>query len=70
MFPGRNPLLDGPDAKGLEAASLGKGPFTYIVEVVLDGERYTAKAVWPKDEIKGNEPSVALDFSPDLPALQ
>ena len=60
---------DGPDDKGLEAAQLGSGPFTYIVELMLDGERYKTTATWPDDEIKGNEPSAALDFSPALPAL-
>ncbi len=60
---------DGPDDKGLEAATLGEGPFTYEVELLLDGERYTARATWPDDEIRGNEPSVSLDFEPDLPAL-
>lgn len=56
---------DGPDDKGLAAAALGEGPFAYEV----DGVAYTATATWPADEIAGNEPSVALDFTPDLPAL-
>ncbi len=60
---------DGPDDKGLAAAALGKGPFSYRVELVLDGVRYVADATWPTDEIAGNEPSVALEFSPGLPAL-
>jgi hypothetical protein len=60
---------DGPDAKGLMAATLGDPPFTYEVELVLDGERYAATAVWPDDEIKGEEPAVLLDFVPALPAL-
>jgi hypothetical protein len=60
---------DGPDAKGLEAAGLGRGPFTYRVEVVLDGTRHVAEAEWPADEIPGNEPSVALEFTPSLPRL-
>jgi hypothetical protein len=62
-------LCDGPDDQGLAAAALGEGPFTYEVVVVLDGARYTATATWPGDVIVGNEPSVALDFQPDLPAL-
>ena len=61
---------DGPDEKGLAAAALGEGPFTYRVEVILDGVRYVADAAWPADEIPGNEPSVALDFTPRLPALR
>jgi hypothetical protein len=60
---------DGPDAKGLAAATLGEAPFTYEVELVLDGIRYVATADWPADTIAGNEPSVALDVDPKLPAL-
>lgn len=60
---------DGPDEKGLAAAALGERPFTYRVELVLDGARYVATATWPADEIVGNEPSVALDFTPRLPGL-
>ncbi len=60
---------DGPDERGLAAADLGPGPFTYEVDLVLDGVAYTATATWPEDEIPGNEPSVALEFSPPLPAL-
>lgn len=62
-------LWDGPDAKGLEAAALGDPPFTYEVELFLDGNRYVATATWPNDEIEGEEPAVLLDFVPDLPEL-
>ena len=61
---------DGPDDMGRRATELGEGPFRYEVEVVLDGRRYLAEATWPDDEIRGNEPSVRLDFSPALPALR
>jgi hypothetical protein len=60
---------DGPDRRGLDAAALGEGPFTYEVELVLDGARYVATASWPTDMIVGNEPSVALEFTPDLAAI-
>lgn len=60
---------DRPDDEGLQAAALGDAPFTYEVELTLDGERYRATAVWPDDQIEGNEPSVRLEFSPPLPAL-
>jgi hypothetical protein len=60
---------DGPDQPGLEAAALGAAPFTYDVLVSLDGVPYAATAIWPDDEIAGNEPSVLLDFTPALPAL-
>lgn len=61
---------DGPDDMGRRATELGEGPFRYKVEVVLDGERYIAEATWPEDEIKGDEPSVRLDFRTALPALR
>lgn len=58
---------DGPDAKGLEAAKLGDAPFRYTVVVMMDGKRFTGVGTWPADEIRGNEPSIALEFTPDLP---
>ena len=60
---------DGPDDQGQAAAALGEGPFAYRVELLLDGARFLAEATWPSDEIVGNEPSVALDFTPSLPSL-
>jgi hypothetical protein len=60
---------DGPDDQGLAAAATAQGPFTYEVELVLDGVRHVATAIWPDDVIPGNEPSVALHFQPGLPAL-
>ena len=60
---------DGPDDQGLAAAALGPAPFTYDVLVTLDGIEHSAAAKWPSDQIPGNEPSVALDFTPALPAL-
>lgn len=41
--------------------------FTFDVLVTLDGVEHRATATWPDDVIVGNEPSVALDFSPALP---
>jgi hypothetical protein len=60
---------DGPDDEGLRAAALGDPPFSYEVVLTLDGVRHVAMATWPDDEIAGNEPSVALEFEPALPAL-
>ena len=57
---------DGPDGKGKEAARLGTAPFRIEVAITLDGSRHTAKATWPDDVIKGNEPSVHLLFDPPL----
>jgi hypothetical protein len=68
-FPEGTVYWDGPDDQGHAAAELGEGPFTYEVELTLDGERYFATATWPNDEIKGNAPSVRLEFSPALPSL-
>jgi len=60
---------DGPDSEGLAAAQLGPRPFTYRVVLTLDDSRHVATARWPRDEIRGNEPSVGLRFAPPLPAL-
>jgi hypothetical protein len=60
--------FDGPDASGKAAAALGRGPFTYRVDLTLDGATYRATARYPRDVIAGNEPSVALTFIPALPA--
>ncbi len=60
----------GPDDDGLAAARLGPGPFTYRVVLMLDGARHVATARWPDDEIRGNEPSVGLRFTPALPAMR
>ncbi len=59
----------GPDRRGLEATQLGPPPFIYDVVVTLDGVEHRAHAVWPDDEIPDEEPYVALDFEPALPAL-
>jgi len=62
-------FFDGPDDQGRAAARLGGFPFRYEVDVTLDGRTYRATADYPADEIPGNEPSVALTFTPGLPAL-
>jgi hypothetical protein len=69
-FPEGTVYWDGPDDKGVEAAELGGGPFEYTVELTLDGERYVGTGTWPRDEIRGNEPSVKLDFTPELPRVR
>ena len=62
--------FDGPDKSGLAAAALGGFPFHYAVTLTLDGKTYRSSADYPADEIHGYEPSVALRFSPALPALE
>lgn len=61
-------MWNGPADQGLAAAKLGPAPFTYDVVVSLDGVEHRAHALWPDDQITGNEPSAALTFSPPLPA--
>lgn len=51
------------------AAALGRGPYTYEVEVNLDGVVHRATATWPDDELADGGPSVPLTFDPPLPAL-
>lgn len=58
-----------PDDEGRTAAALPGETFTYRVAVSLDGSRHVGTATWPDDLIKGNEPSLDLEFSPPLPAL-
>lgn len=61
--------FDRPDGPARKAAGLGDFPFTTTVTLTLDGRTYRATAVYPDDEIEGNEPSVALQFVPGLPGL-
>ena len=59
----------GPMEAGLTAAKLGPRPFTYVVELTLDGVQYEARAQWPHDEERDNEPNVELRFVLPLPAF-
>lgn len=59
-----------PAVKAKAAAAIGGFPFVYDVTVSLDGTKYRATATYPSDQIEGNEPNVALRFSPALPASQ
>ncbi len=59
-------VFDGPASEGTRAAALGDFPFTLEVELILDGVAHTANAIFPDDVIEGNEPAVALRFSPPL----
>lgn len=59
--------FDRPDDLAKQAAGLGDFPFTTTVTLTLDGSTHVATAVYPDDEIEGNEPSVALEFVPPLP---
>lgn len=57
-----------PDGAESGVLALGPRPYTYTVDVVLDGTTYTGTGTWPTDEERGNEPYVTLDFTPELPA--
>lgn len=48
--------------------SVAEVPVTYTVRLTMDGTTYTGTAVYPDDEIKGNEPYASLTFDPPLPA--
>ncbi|GAA5034184.1 hypothetical protein ACFQRL_14965 [Microbacterium fluvii] len=60
-------FFDGPDGPAKDAAALGGFPFAYDVELVLDGGRHTAHAVFPDDLIEEHGVAVALEFEPALP---
>lgn len=62
-------FFNGPAQAGREAVGLGTPPFTYDVDLVLDGVEHTATASWPADELHDQAPPVGLVFSPPLPAL-
>lgn len=53
----------------LAAIERGRGPYRYVVTVVLDGNRYQANATWPTDVNPACSPCVPLRFEPPLPAL-
>jgi len=57
-----------PDRLGRQATSLGPGPFTYTVELDLDGTTYTGVGEWPTDETEDIAPHVPLTWTPALPA--
>jgi hypothetical protein len=60
---------NGPIEDGEVSSRLGTAPFTYEVVVVLDGTMHRSVAMWPSDQIVGNEPSVELVFDPPLPHM-
>ena len=57
-----------PEEVGRRATELGSGPFTYRVELVLDGTTYTGRGQWPTGETEEIAPHVPLTWTPDLPA--
>lgn len=61
--------LDVNRSDALRAAALGEAPFTYDVELTMDGTVYRATATWPRDEFVDHSGYVPLNFDPALPAL-
>lgn len=55
---------------GSAATDLGPGPFTYTVELVLDGTAFTGTGTDPDDVIRGSEPYVRLTWDPPLPSYR
>lgn len=47
---------------------LGPAPFSYRVEMTLDGTRYVGTSTWPDDLIRGLHPYTRLTWKPPLPA--
>jgi hypothetical protein len=58
--------FNGPADEAMQASALGDFPFTYEVELVLDGVTHVATATYPDDQTPGAEPAVALEFTPTL----
>ncbi len=56
-------------SEGLTAASLGNPPFTYDLDLRLDGIAYRGRATWPDDVDPECRPCVPLEFTPPLPAM-
>jgi hypothetical protein len=63
-----NLFFNGPDDMRAGLADLGPLPYTYTVDLTMDGTTYTGAAVYPDDEIEGSEPYASLTFDPPLPA--
>jgi hypothetical protein len=57
-----------PRSEGLAATTIGEGPFTYSVEVTLDGRRYVGHGTWPGGEAEDFGPHVPLTWEPALPS--
>jgi hypothetical protein len=55
-------------SKGLAATEIGAGPFTYVVEVALDGQVFVGTGEWPTDEHPDIAPHVPLVWEPALPS--
>lgn len=59
-----------PEDAAAAATRLGPGPFTYTVDLRLDGTRYTGTGVWPRDTNEEIAPGIPLSWTPALPVWQ
>ncbi|GAA1978217.1 hypothetical protein [Microbacterium pumilum] len=59
--------FDEPDAEAKRASSLGDFPFTYRVQLILDGVTHVATATYPDDLVDPQDVAVPLHFEPRLP---
>ena len=57
-----------PRSDGLAATRIGAGPFTYTVDLTLDGTTYQGVGTWPTDETPDAAPHVPLTWTPELPS--
>ena len=57
-----------PRSAGLAATRIGAGPFTYSVDLTLDGTTYRGAGTWPTDETPDAAPAVPLTWTPELPS--
>ncbi len=57
-----------PREDGLAATRIGTGPFTYTVDLTLDGATYQGVGAWPTDQTPDAAPSVPLTWTPGLPS--
>ncbi|KQZ70287.1 hypothetical protein [Nocardioides sp. Root151] len=62
--------FSGTRAQARQAARLGPAPFTYAVDLTLDGTTYAGTGTWPTDQRKDEAPYVDLTFDPPLPAYE
>lgn len=67
--PGVQPTRKNEPIPESAVTAIGSAPFTYDVEVILDGVRHVATARWPDEELPDDQPRVRLQFTPPLPAL-
>ena len=58
------------DDEGRKATTLGAGPFSYVVELNLDGVAYRGLGEWPTGETEDIAPHVPLTWTPALPAYE